>query len=199
VAHSPERLKCKRRSHRFFLVVLIGFISGFIFPPWPVTAYDEKNDKKSRPPVEKVYITADRMVTLTENNQSEFIGNVEVVHGDTKIHADRIKAFYHSVHNHPDNGLIQTGTIRTIIANGNVRINFGDRVAESTKAEYITETGMLILSGPNSKVTHGNNSITGSKITLYKNQKRIQVNGGGRKRVKAILQNKGGSPDAEKK
>lgn len=138
------------------------------------------------------------MITLTQNNQSEFIGNVVVLHGHTRIQADRIKAFYHREKGHSDSGLIRTGAIRTIIANGNVRINFGDRVAESTKAEYIIREGVLILSGPNTKVARGSNFITGSKITLYRNRERIQVNSGERNRVKAVLQTEGGHPDAEK-
>ena len=67
-------------------------------------------------------------------------------------------------------------------------IKFDDRVATSDRAVYMTETKILILTGPGSTIKSGNNSVTGEKITLYRDDGRIIVESGSEKQVKAIFQ-----------
>jgi len=43
------------------------------------------------------------------------------------------------------------------------------------------------LSGNNSKIVSGNNSISGEKITLYRTTGRINVESSGGKRVEAVF------------
>jgi lipopolysaccharide export system protein LptA len=74
-----------------------------------------------------------------------------------------------------------------MVSTGNVIIKFDDRVATSDQAVYMTETRILILTGPGSTIKSGNNSVTGDKITLYRNDGRIYVESSGEKRVKAIF------------
>ena len=52
------------------------------------------------------------------------------------------------------------------MAEGNVFIRSENKVGQAEKAEYFKDTGILILTGKNSKVTSGNNSVLGSKITI---------------------------------
>ena len=75
-----------------------------------------------------------------------------------------------------------------MVSNGNVIIKFDDRVATSDRAVYMTETKILILTGPGSTIKSGNNSVTGEKITLYRDDGRIIVESGSEKQVKAIFQ-----------
>jgi lipopolysaccharide export system protein LptA len=56
----------------------------------------------------------------------------------------------------------------------------------------------IVLSDKNSTVISGKNSISGSKITLYRKQQRIKVEGSAQDRIKAIFYSKGESLDAIK-
>ena len=75
-----------------------------------------------------------------------------------------------------------------MVSNGNVIIKFDDRVATSDRAVYMTETKILILTGPGSTIKSENNSVTGEKITLYRDDGRIIVESDSEKQVKAIFQ-----------
>ncbi len=85
------------------------------------------------------------------------------------------------------NPLAGDESIKKIVANGNVQIKFDNRVAVTQQAVYITENRVLVLSGANSKVISGNNSISGEKITVYRTDGRIQVESGKEERVEAVL------------
>jgi len=60
-----------------------------------------------------------------------------------------------------------------------------DKVATTTSAEYRTDTQVLVLLGTGSKITSAKNSITGSKITFYRTDERVIVEGQEDKRVEA--------------
>ena len=85
------------------------------------------------------------------------------------------------------NPLAGDESINKIVADGNVQIKFDNRVAVTQQAVYITETRVLVLSGADSKVISGNNSISGKKITVYRTDGRIQVEGDKEERVEAVL------------
>ena len=46
---------------------------------------------------------------------------------------------------------------------------------------------MLVLSGPNSKIVSGSDSVAGEKITIHRANGRINVESGGEKRVNAVF------------
>ena len=73
------------------------------------------------------------------------------------------------------------------MAEGNVRIKSEELIAVAQKAVYSRDTQKIMLSGPNTKVTSGENSIIGSKIELYLENEEFKVSGGKKGRVKAIL------------
>jgi lipopolysaccharide export system protein LptA len=135
----------------------------------------------------KIHITADKLISDNEHDYAEFIGNVRATQKDTVITADRLKIF---VKKNPDNkGTPGVGaeSIDKIIASGNVKINFDNRVAVTRQAVYNTKTGVLVLSGDNSRIISGKDSISGEKITLYRTTGRITVESGKEKRVEAVL------------
>ena len=84
---------------------------------------------------------------------------------------------------YPDEG--ETGTVTTV--NTNVKINFDNRVAVTSQAVYNTETRVLVLSGDNSRIISGKDSISGEKITLYRTTGGITVESSKDKRVEAVL------------
>jgi lipopolysaccharide export system protein LptA len=60
-------------------------------------------------------------------------------------------------------------------------------VAEAEQAEYMAAEKIIILTGNQTKITSGNNSISGTKITLYRGEGKIQVESNKDKRVEAFF------------
>jgi len=135
----------------------------------------------------KIHIIANRLISDSKAKFAEFIGSVKATQGTTTITADRLKVYYKESLEKEKNIAPGEDTIKKMVSNGNVIIKFDDRVATSDQAVYMTETRILILTGPDSTITSGNNSVTGEKITLYRNDGRIFVESGSKKRVKAIF------------
>jgi len=173
--------------------ILLFFVSVFTILAVPVVSpsgYAEEKPKdtdvRSLSENRKIHITADKLISDNEVDYAEFIGNVRATQEDTVITADRLKIF---VKKNPDNKSPGVGTesINKIIASGNVKINFDNRVAVTPQAVYNTKTGVLVLSGDNSRIISGKNSISGEKITLYRTTGRITVESGEEKRVEAVF------------
>jgi lipopolysaccharide export system protein LptA len=141
----------------------------------------------SGPKAEKIHVTADRLVAKSKANMAEFVGNVRVTQGDTTIRADRIKIYTKKTGKGAASNAAGKEAIDRILAEGNVRISLKDGVAESEQAEYQADKRVIVLSGPEAKVTRGGNSIIGSRITLYRDDGRINVDGSDRQRVEAVF------------
>ncbi|MGD9105467.1 MAG: LptA/OstA family protein [Desulfobacterales bacterium] len=157
----------------------------------PLSGYAEEKpqDTDARSPSEnrKIHITADKLIADNKVDYAEFIGNVRATQEDTIITADRLKIFVKKNPGNKGASGVGTESINKIIASGNVKINFDNRVAVTRQAVYNTETGVLILSGDNSRIISGKDSISGEKITLYRTTGRIIVESGSEKRVEALL------------
>jgi lipopolysaccharide export system protein LptA len=150
---------------------------------------DEKpkdTDARSLSEDGRIHITADKLISDDEVDYAEFIGNVRATQEDTVITADRLKIFVKNTDNKSAPG-VGTKSIHKIIASGNVKINFDNRVAVTPQAVYNTKTGVLVLSGDNSRIISGKDSISGEKITLYRTTGRITVESGEEKRVEAVF------------
>jgi lipopolysaccharide export system protein LptA len=135
----------------------------------------------------KIHITADRLVAKSKDNLAEFIGNVEVTQGETAIRADRIRIYTKNASQGDSSGKPDKESIDRIVAEGNVRIHLKDGTAVGDQAEYQADKRVIILSGAQATVTRGGNSISGSRITLYRDDGRINVDGGERQRVEAVF------------
>jgi lipopolysaccharide export system protein LptA len=144
--------------------------------------YADKNLEKG-----PIHITADKLVTDNKTRIAEFIGNVRVTQGDTIITSDGLLIYNKKGTDQKKDIDMTEGSIEKIVANGHVKITFGDKIATAQKAEYFTDSGILVLSGPDSKVISGNDSISGSKITLHRPDGRIEVEGSKGKRVEAVV------------
>ena len=161
------------------IVIIAGFMVNFVF----AEGEDLKENKK-------IYITADKLIADSEARCAEFIGNVRAVQEDTVIIADRLKIFYKKVEDNDKNLISDEGSIEKIVSSGNVKINFDDKVAVAEHAVYTSETGVFVLTGPDSKVTSGTNFVSGEKITLYRAEDRMTVESGNEKRVEAVFYSK---------
>lgn len=170
------------------LVVFLG-VRTPLHAQTPATA----NDKEIR-------ITADKLETFNDKNLAVFSGNVHATQADTVIDSDRLEIYYDRQENtetagskpkKPDKNPApkegEKGSVKRVVAIGGVKIRSGDRLATTEKAEYTSETGIIVLTGENSKVNSGNNSVTGNKITMYRNEDRVVVESGEKKRVEAVV------------
>lgn len=146
-----------------------------------------KPTKKSAGGNGAIHITSDKLIADNKTGYAEFIGNVKATQDDTVITSDQLKIFYKK--NMADKGPLSVSeeSIHKIVAEGNVEIKFDNRVATAHQAVYNTETMVLVLSGNNSKIISENDSISGEKITFYRTDGRITVEGGNRKRVEAVF------------
>ncbi|MFO7666088.1 MAG: LptA/OstA family protein [Desulfobacterales bacterium] len=141
----------------------------------------------------KIHITADKLIAEGNSNNAEFIGNVRAVQETTVITSDKLKIFYKKDSSGIENNPKGEDSIKEIVATGNVKILFDDKTAETEQAVYTAETRILVLNGPNSKITSGKNTISGSKITFFRDDGRINVEGGGKNRVEAFFESDGKS------
>jgi lipopolysaccharide export system protein LptA len=144
-------------------------------------------NKKNPGANEAIHITSDRLISDNKAGYAEFIGNVKATQKDTVITSDRLKIFYKK--NIANKGPLSVSeeSIHKIVAQGNVEIKFDNRLATTQQAVYNTETMVLVLSGSNSKIISGNDSISGEKITFYRTDGRIDVESGDKKRVEAVF------------
>ncbi len=136
-----------------------------------------------------IHITADRLVTDSRTNSAQFSGSVRAVQGQSKMTADRLTLIFDSKGDGDSTSESAEGAtgIKRIEAQGNVRIEFDNRVAVGEHAVYITDERKLVLNGPGAKVISGKDEVVGSKITFFRDDGRLSMEGDGQNRVKAIL------------
>ena len=161
--------------------VLIMFFS-LVFP---AVAQETVADGSTPTSDNPIRITADKLITDTQNKTAEFIGNVLTSQGDTTITSDRLKVYYRE--GSETEGTAGMDAIVRIVAEGTVKMVLEDQIAYTEHAEYIADKRIVVLTGPNSKIVSGNNSISGQKITLYRDDGRIHVAGTTEKPVEAFF------------
>jgi lipopolysaccharide export system protein LptA len=180
-------LCCNPISCRFFSVSKTVFLMATVFMAVFAFADDPPTDPGPNDADKKIHITSDSLVTGNDAKYAEFIGNVKATQGPDVIAADRLKIFFKKTLQSNDNLVADQESIAKIVANGNVTIHFDNKVAVAEQAVYITETRVLVLSGSNSKIVSGSDSVAGEKITVYRENGRINVESGGEKRVNAVF------------
>jgi lipopolysaccharide export system protein LptA len=168
---------------------LIGvLVAAAVLAPLPLAAESETRGALSDVDATgnaEIKITAQRLVSHTSDKFAEFIGDVAVRQGETTITADRLKIFFSAESS--GESASPTQSLERLEAIGNVEIKFDNRLAVAQKAVYITAQRLLILNGPDARVTSGENTITGETITFYRDDGRFVVEGGENGRVKAVI------------
>jgi lipopolysaccharide export system protein LptA len=147
------------------------------------TAFPGQDKAEASPkPIE---ITADRLISDSQNHWARFEGQVKAIQGDTTIEADHLTIHYKS------GGEAQasagTDALSKITASGNVRIKFDNRLAVTDEAVYITGQRILTLTGSPARVTSDKDLVSGTVIIFYRDSGRIEVQGGDGKQVEAIF------------
>jgi lipopolysaccharide export system protein LptA len=163
--------------------VIVGMVvMGFALLMARPAMTDQTMEKPNRDPIR---ITADKLVTDNQKRSAQFSGDVKAVQGETVITADRLTIFYRSKKksSSPDSA----ANIERMEADGHVRIEFDNKVAVSNQAVYIVVERKLVLSGPESKVISGKDEISGRKITFFRDNGHVVLEGDDENRVKAII------------
>ncbi len=184
----PTR-NCRCNAATWFIWI-IAIIVGIGFIATPLAAQEGPLGSPLNSN-EKIKITSDTLEANTKERSFLFKGRVKVVQGETVIDSDELFIRYRSdedaSQSQPPTG---NNKIERIEARGNVVILFDGRTAKSDKAVYLGDEEILQLIGDNSTVIDGPNKITGSKITLYRSEDRIKVEGSPdnpKKRVTATI------------
>lgn len=181
--HSKPRFRGALRFGTVFFFLISGFAIHFGYADEKPIKTDSKHLEKN----DKIHVTADRLISDNNAGYAEFIGNVRATQENSVITSDRLKIFYNRNRSNKETFSVGEESIHKMVATGNVNIKFDDRVAEAQEAVYNTETRILVLTGQNSKIISGNDSISGEKITFYRADGRINVESGNKKRVEAIF------------
>ena len=178
---------CKAALFRLLPFVFTVVCLKAAIPATTAHAEDEKLNTGKNSRNNQTFISADRLVTDNNTKSAEFTGNVKATQGDTVITADRLKIFY-IADKKKGQRIAGAEAIQKIIATGAVEIRFGDILAKTRRAVYTKKSRTIVLTGANSWIGDGKNSVAGSTITLYMDDKRIKVSSGNSQRVEAVFQ-----------
>ncbi|MEJ2284288.1 MAG: lipopolysaccharide transport periplasmic protein LptA [Desulfobacterales bacterium] len=162
------------------------------------TAWAAEKSPSGQAENEPIQIVADELISYNQEKYAEFIGNVIVTQGEFRIASDKLRIYYRGELLETDKKGGEEDVIKKIIATGNVKITSEQYQANADKAEYDTTTMIVVLSGKNSKVISGKNSISGSVIRLNQKSGQVKVEGSPTKRIKAEFFTKGNTSDAFK-
>jgi lipopolysaccharide transport protein LptA len=156
----------------------------------------EKSDTK--PENTPIVITAERLVSDNKAKFAEFIGNVKATQADFVITSDKLRIYYKGELLNTEKKESDEDILKKIVATGNVQITTDQYIAVTDELEYDRASMEITLTGENSTVKYGKDSIAGSKIILYQKDGRIKVLGSEKKRIKAEFFSKGDTSDAFK-
>ncbi len=131
----------------------------------------------AEPPVN---ITAEKMEYFSEQNLVVFTGKAIAVREDVTLSSDRMEV---TLSEGAESG--QSGSVRRIVATGNVQFRQEDetagreRYATGEKGEYDGESNVVVLTGQ-PKVWERQNVITGTVMKFFIDEHRFVAEGGGR-------------------
>jgi lipopolysaccharide export system protein LptA len=161
----------------------------------PLSYADDKKPDGQTPNDEKkseIHITSDKMVLESNAEYVEFMGNVRATQEESVLTGNSLKVFYQGGLDKNKESFVGEESIKKIVAKGNVKIIFEDKIATAQQATYTTASRILVLSGPDATIISGKDSISGEKITFYRADDRVIVESGKEKRVKAVFFSKQG-------
>lgn len=166
-------------------------------PAWPAGLFAPAGPAGAKAPIE---IASDRMVANTVEKWADFLGSVVATQGTFSMTSDALRIYYEGeLMNAPAGEPVQE-KIKKLEATGRVHIVSDRYTADAERAEYVPATDVLTLSGANSRVVSGKNTLTGSIIVMNRSEGKALVEGKGVERVKAVFyqEEKGKAPEPGK-
>ena len=182
------------RSHRSLKCRLLWmqaavFMCATVLLSFGAFSGEPPEEKDANPPDEQIQIVADKLVTNNKEKFAEFIGDVRASQGNFVITSEYLRIYYKDdLQNQTDPK--QTGSqglIKQVVASGNVKVSFEKYTAETQRVEYDPDTQIAVLTGENSTMTSGKNTLTGSRITVNRRNGQIQIESGPQQRVRAVF------------
>lgn len=189
---SPKECACIRNRLYIWIVLLIIFS----FHAADLSVAQDTAKSEDAPPQEtQIEITADKLISNSEEKYAEFIGNVRASQGAFVMTSGKLRIYYEGDLVNPDSKDSDSGqdALKKIVATENVKIVSERYTATSDYAEYEVVEGTITLSGKKAKVVSGKNSLAGTKIILNQKTGQVKVEGGPKQRVKAIFYSEGGA------
>jgi lipopolysaccharide export system protein LptA len=177
-----------------FTFVFVSLLVGLFCCPFLLSgAAKAGKEKKRARPAQPITINADRLVTDNNAGTAEFIGRVHATQGTTVIDSQRMMIYYSR--SNDDTGAASSGSVLAtgkrrvtrITATGKVRIHIDNSTATASKAEYRVARRVLVLSGPGARIVSGDNTVSGPRITFYRDSGRIDVDGSRTNRIEAVF------------
>jgi lipopolysaccharide export system protein LptA len=185
----------KRATSIAFACATIALVA---LPPYPVTAGDVDIGERAGEVIGEIaqvtedfsltdlpgnlQIEANEMLFDYERGELRYTGNVQVVHGDVSMNADRVVLEFNPG---------RAKSLKLLEAVGNVEVIRGEERAVGDHATYDPERRIITLTGKASLGSAGN-SIGGESVVVYLAERRAEVKGGKARngeggRVRAII------------
>lgn len=123
-------------------------------------------------PSQPVEVTADSLGVNQADGSAEFTGDVLVIQGEMRMTADRVFVVYDR----------DAGRIARLEATGGVVLVNGPDAAQSDRAEYTIDSGVIEMTG-NVLLTQGPSTLNSGRMTVDLTTGTAQMSG----RVKTIL------------
>lgn len=143
-----------------------------IFPSLGSAEKFSKEKKNNRP----IEITAEKMTSDKKSNQIIFIGNVVAKQDKLTIFSDKM-----TVYNNKKNR-----KLKKIVAQGNVKIEKGERFASGDRAVYIEKEEKIVLTG-NPHAWENDNEIVATEMIFLVKEDKFIVKGSKEKKIKLTL------------
>ena len=173
-----------KRFQKFMAIILAAL--GLCTPsaPWAAGLFSAGGSADSKAPIE---IVSDRLVANNAEKWADFLGAVTATQGKFSMTSDALRIHYEGDLMGPPKDKSAQNLITKLVATGRVHIATDQYTADAERAEYVPATDVLTLSGENSKVVSGKNTLTGSKIVLNRSEGKALVESTGAERVKAVF------------
>jgi lipopolysaccharide transport protein LptA len=115
----------------------------------------------------KVEFSADKLDYNEKTKEGSYSGEVVIRKGEAVFSADSIKMV----------GDVASGSIETLLAQGNVRVQDGARVLLAEQATYYDDEQKVVLLGSPKVFEFGKIITRGAVVTLYLGKKEFEIEG----------------------
>jgi lipopolysaccharide transport protein LptA len=178
--------RAKRSALVVVAAVLLGVGPLVAQQPVAVSSTSPTNAPRDGGAKEPTVITSERLEVDYAKNVFTYTGNVLAVDPQMTLHADKMVAVLGATTNAAapaTNAAVASTsappTIQKVIATGSVVITQGKRRATCGRAEYTGDDGRVVLT-ENPKVETADGTVTGEKITFWRDQDKMDVESGSR-------------------
>lgn len=155
-----------------FRAVCLTIAAGLFLPLWVGPLWAQEKAVQEAP----LEVTSDRLEADDRARTVIFLGEVMAKQADLVIYAQKMTIYYQE----------KDRTIEKIVAEGDVRIVQGARVATGQLADYDRSKGEIVLTGE-PQVHQGSDVVRGEKIVVLLNEDRSVISGQGNTRVNAVF------------